>query len=232
MPVATNHNEGSTRADTANAPKATRRRSPELKKEFKEQLIGVARRILIEQGADAVTVRSVALAAGVSPMGMYRYFPSKVALISYLWDEILFDVLRHIEEATSQISEPYERLRVGLETSVSFWLKHPDRYRMVYLESGTDPDPSHGVDYWDRALGPYALSEQLLGVMSDCWRQDNVTVTNPQSVLNQLFILHSGLLHCLLVTGLSPLVDVATSRANWIKHAITLVKTAPQWTRE
>jgi AcrR family transcriptional regulator len=46
-----------------------------------------ARRLLDKEGAEAVTMRRVAQAAGITPMAIYRHFPDRTGLLNALADE-------------------------------------------------------------------------------------------------------------------------------------------------
>jgi AcrR family transcriptional regulator len=61
-------------------PPAPRRRTA-------ERLASAARTLLDRGGADAVTVRRVAAAVGVTPMAVYRHYPSRDALLARLADD-------------------------------------------------------------------------------------------------------------------------------------------------
>lgn len=49
---------------------------------FQERLCDAAERLFAEKGADAVTIRDLASAVGVSPMTPYRYFKDKDAILA------------------------------------------------------------------------------------------------------------------------------------------------------
>jgi AcrR family transcriptional regulator len=50
-------------------------------------ILGAARRLLDRGGAEAVTMRRVAKAVGLTPMAIYRHFPDRSALLNALADE-------------------------------------------------------------------------------------------------------------------------------------------------
>ncbi|MBV1851226.1 TetR/AcrR family transcriptional regulator [Catellatospora tritici] len=54
------------------------------KSSTKQRVIDVATRILEEEGADAVSVRRVAAAVGVTPMALYRHFPNRDELLAHV----------------------------------------------------------------------------------------------------------------------------------------------------
>jgi AcrR family transcriptional regulator len=53
---------------------------------YLEQIASTALSILEERGADAVTMRTVAKAVGITPMAIYHYFPTREALLKQITD--------------------------------------------------------------------------------------------------------------------------------------------------
>ena len=211
--------------------KQTRRRSASDKNEFKEQLIDIAREILATQGADAVTLRSIADAARISPMAIYRYFPSKGALASHLRDYILF--LAHAEcvLATDKHRAPYAKLTAHTEAYLDYWLTHLDHFRFVFLRPGIESDADQKRAFWAHAQAPAAMWAHMEGVLQACWKQDKVTVEDSKAVILQIIAVQAGLLHYLIVTGNSPLANTATMRAHSVQQILDLARRAPEWTR-
>ena len=56
------------------------------------QVVGVARRIAAEQGAESLTMRRLADALGVMPNALYTYFVDKAAILDAVLDDLLGDV--------------------------------------------------------------------------------------------------------------------------------------------
>ncbi len=72
-----------------------RRKQPEL---VRQQLLEVAARLSLEQGAAGVTLDAVSQAAGVSKGGLLHHFPNKMALLNGLFDDLTGKLDRAIEE--------------------------------------------------------------------------------------------------------------------------------------
>jgi AcrR family transcriptional regulator len=75
-----------------------------------------ARRLLDKEGAEAVTMRRVAKAVGITPMAIYRHYPCRAALLNSLADEGFEQLAvrltgkrfsRSIEERLKQMGEIY-----------------------------------------------------------------------------------------------------------------------------
>jgi AcrR family transcriptional regulator len=57
------------------------------RQEMREAILEAARRILAEDGGDALSMRAVARAIGYSPAALYEYFPAKENLVESLYFE-------------------------------------------------------------------------------------------------------------------------------------------------
>lgn len=102
--------------------------------EVAERLVDSARSLLLEGGLDQVTVRSVALGAGLSTMNVYSRFGGKDGLLDALYREG-FDELR---DALEQVDEPSIRdhLRATARAYRCFALEHAARYELMFGGEG------------------------------------------------------------------------------------------------
>ena len=77
----------------------------------RERLYAVAMRLIAERGYEATTLRDIAKEAGVSVGLLYRYFPSKQAIVIALYDELSTEYARQSGgHASGQMARPV-RLR-------------------------------------------------------------------------------------------------------------------------
>src|SRR5262245_15370926 len=61
---------------------------------MRERLYGVAIKLFAQHGFEETTLRQIATRAGVSPALLYRYFPSKRAIVLALYDDLSLDFVR------------------------------------------------------------------------------------------------------------------------------------------
>jgi AcrR family transcriptional regulator len=116
-----------------------RKQDPESSRDrTRAQLVAVAAQLLATQGPDAVTTRSVALAAGVQAPAIYRLFGDKSGLLDA--------VVRHgfasytaRKPPVAADGDPVEGLRAGWELHVGFGLANPELFRLMYTALRT-PD--------------------------------------------------------------------------------------------
>jgi AcrR family transcriptional regulator len=94
------------------------------------QLVEVAAHLLASEGPDAVTTRSVALAAGVQAPTIYRLFGDKSGLLDAVVEHGFASYMarKHLDAD----SDPIESLRAGWELHVGFGLANPELFRLMH----------------------------------------------------------------------------------------------------
>ncbi|HTU36474.1 MAG TPA: TetR/AcrR family transcriptional regulator [Acidimicrobiales bacterium] len=123
---------------TGAAPGA-RTRTPSA--DMRDALLSSAADLLEREGPDALSVRRIAAAAGVAPMGVYNHFDSKNGIIEALFVQG-FERLRDALTAISDIQDPYEALREGGRRYRALALAHPKVYELMFLHTIPAFEPS------------------------------------------------------------------------------------------
>ncbi len=94
------------------------------------QLVEVAAHLLATEGPDAVTTRSVALAAGVQAPTIYRLFGDKNGLLDAVVEHGFATYLAGKHPADSD-ADPVQGLRAGWDLHVGFGLANPALFRLM-----------------------------------------------------------------------------------------------------
>jgi len=94
------------------------------------QLVEVAAHLLATKGPDAVTTRSVALAAGVQAPTIYRLFGDKSGLLDAVVEHGFTNYMARKHPDAD--SDPVESLRAGWELHVGFGLANPELFRLMH----------------------------------------------------------------------------------------------------
>jgi AcrR family transcriptional regulator len=102
------------------------------------RLIEVAARLLTTEGPDAVTTRSVALAAGVQAPSIYRLFGDKDGLIDAVAEHGFASYVAQKPPVDSD-DDPVDGLRAGWNLHVGFGLANPALFRLMHTARRT-PD--------------------------------------------------------------------------------------------
>jgi AcrR family transcriptional regulator len=102
--------------------------------DFRERLLDAAERLFAEHGMEAVTIRQLAEAIGVSPMTPYRYFKDKDAILAAARARAFdrhADALEQAYEA-SRGADPVTRANAIGAAYVSFALANPEGYKLMF----------------------------------------------------------------------------------------------------
>lgn len=97
------------------------------------RLVAAATRLVAEHGGtEAVSIRMVTKAAGVSPMAFYLHFPDRDALLREVVDRG-FDAFREaIEAARDRHEDPRDRLRAMGAAYLAFARDRPAIYAVIF----------------------------------------------------------------------------------------------------
>jgi AcrR family transcriptional regulator len=106
-----------------------------------KRIAGAARRLLDSEGAEAVTMRRVASAVGITAMAVYRHYPDRKGLLNALADEgfsELAEKLAAIRPAASVRSARSrstigDRLTRVLDVNLRFALENPRLFELMFL---------------------------------------------------------------------------------------------------
>jgi AcrR family transcriptional regulator len=123
-------------------PETRRTRTPSA--DMVDALLDAASEILETEGPDALSVRRIAAAAGVAPMGVYNHFDSKNGIIDALFMQGFERLRVALATAIAEIQDPYEALREGGRRYRALALAHPMAYRLMFLRTipGYEPSPA------------------------------------------------------------------------------------------
>lgn len=94
-------------------------------------LLDVARRQFSESGYAGATMRSIAGAAGLTPMALYNYAPSKSALFALAWKDSINQIYTGFEEVVAGRPSLVEEVEALLDQAHQFLLDHPEHIRLV-----------------------------------------------------------------------------------------------------
>jgi len=102
-----------------------------------EKILRAAHRLFDREGAEAVSMRRVADAVGITPMAIYRHFPNREALLKRLSDDS-FNVAAKEWKARSHHPDPMERLIAIADPYLEYALSHPHLFDHAFSEPRED----------------------------------------------------------------------------------------------
>ncbi|HKH04338.1 MAG TPA: TetR/AcrR family transcriptional regulator [Acidimicrobiales bacterium] len=120
--------------DTATAAGRRARSRKGEGRRLRDEILDATERLLIETGSsEAVSIRAVADAVGVTPPSIYRHFPDKVTLVYEVGDRVCAGLEEAFVEAVVGIDDPVERFVALGKAYVDFGRRTPEAYRLVFM---------------------------------------------------------------------------------------------------
>lgn len=100
--------------------------------DFRARMCAAAERLFAEKGAEAVTMRQLASALGVSPMTPYRYFKDKDDILAAARARAFNRFAEALETAWNRAPDIASAAEAVGEAYVSFALATPNAYRLMF----------------------------------------------------------------------------------------------------
>ena len=97
-----------------------------------KRIATAARELLDTEGVEAVTMRRVASAVGITAMAVYRHYADRDALLNALADEGFTELAGQLQE-TRLKGELETRLRKVLDANLDFALARPKLFELMFL---------------------------------------------------------------------------------------------------
>jgi AcrR family transcriptional regulator len=119
----------------------TAQRRQREKTELRDRILRAAREIVVREGYGALTVRKIAEAIEYAPATLYLYFDGRDAIARELATQGFQELLAAFAPA-QRIEDPLERLAAVGRAYVHFGMRHPETYRLMFME---DPQLTKGV---------------------------------------------------------------------------------------
>ncbi len=102
---------------------------------LRDEILAAAEALLVETASeDAVSIRAVAQAVGVSPPSIYRHFADKESLLVAVCMRSFDSFAEVMREAADAEDDPVESLGNLARAYVRYGLEHPEHYRIMFME--------------------------------------------------------------------------------------------------
>lgn len=127
---------------------------------LREEILEATERLLIETGSEeAVSIRAVANATGVTPPSIYRHFTDKTHLLFEVCARHFVAMDEAIQAAVTDIDDPLLAMRARGRAYVRFGMDHPEHYRIMFMGPAYETP-----DQWDDLLGTGAFANLVKGI--------------------------------------------------------------------
>jgi AcrR family transcriptional regulator len=152
----------------------------------RDRILNTARELFYREGARAVGVDTVVAQSGVAKTSLYRWFPSKDALIVAVLEEEAKDRWAGWDYTGQRVaSDPREQLRAHL-AGITRYVSSSKYRGCPFMNVITDfPDPEHPSRAVCRAVDD-ELRRRVLALVN------NIGVNAPDELTDQLVLLISG----------------------------------------
>ncbi|MBS0547020.1 MAG: TetR/AcrR family transcriptional regulator [Proteobacteria bacterium] len=103
----------------------------------RDEILGAAKELFLEEGYAATTIRKIADRVGVSAPALYLYFADKEAIMLALCDQTFGFLIEEMGRIDREKLAPLESLRACGRAYVKFGLEHPREYWLTFMSGNT-----------------------------------------------------------------------------------------------
>ncbi len=129
------------------------------------EILDAAEGLLIDAAsAEAVSIRAVAAAVGVTPPSIYLHFADKDELIFAVCQMQFARLEALVEQGSAGIDDPLARLKRMGEIYVRFGVEHPEQYRILLMNK----DGLSVEDFEDGSMPGVSTFRLLMSAIEAC----------------------------------------------------------------
>jgi AcrR family transcriptional regulator len=149
-----------------------------------EEIRQTARRILVEHGPDAVSLRAIAREMGMTAPALYRYFGSREELTRYVVGDIFTEVTDDISAAihaadTASAGDMTAKMLAACREFRRWSLSHRDEFALIFGSPLSGVDDGRG-DFADECGRKFAGT--FFGLFLELWQRHPFPVAEPAEI--------------------------------------------------
>jgi AcrR family transcriptional regulator len=173
--------------------------------QLRAEIVAATKDLLAESAnSDAVSIRMVADAVGVTPPSIYLHFADKDALIEAVVSDVFAELDAAMLAAGEAVDHPLEKLRAYGLAYVKFAVEHPEHYRLATMERcGVSGGPGH----LDEIMADAAFVH-FMGTVQGCMDVGIFAPADPVQVSMQLWAAAHGIASLMIAKPFLPWGDV------------------------
>ncbi|GAA2420046.1 TetR/AcrR family transcriptional regulator [Actinomadura vinacea] len=136
-----------------------------------QEITDTARRILVEEGPDAVTLRAIAREMGMTAPGLYRYFDSHAELLRHVVGDIFADLTAELHKGLSAVPEgDMSGKLLAVARSFRLWaFAHRREYALLF--GSPLPDLAHRKEADFAEESAQRFGGVFLSLFLELWRK-------------------------------------------------------------
>jgi AcrR family transcriptional regulator len=167
---------------------------------LREEILAAATRLLAEtDDEEAVSIRAVAEAVGVTPPSIYLHFADKTELIFAVCEEQFRQLDAEMAAAAAGVDDPLEALRRRGQAYVRFGLGNAEAYRVLFMYKDQVP-ANVGEEYLYRSQ----TFNHLVESVQRCLDAEVLRPGDPLQISIGLWVLVHGITSLLLAAPAFP----------------------------
>jgi AcrR family transcriptional regulator len=176
--------------------------------QLRAEIIAVTKDLLAESAdSDAVSIRAVADAVGVTPPSIYLHFADKDALIEAVVSDVFAELDAAMVAAGEVVDMPLAKLRAYGLAYVKFAVEHPEHYRVATMERC----PAEGrMGVLDEVLADAAFAH-FMATVQLCMDAGVFAPGDPLPITLQLWSAAHGIASLMIAKPFLPWGDVETA---------------------
>jgi len=160
------------------------------------EILDAAKRLFVEKGYNATTIRRIAGSLGISSTALYVYFPDKNAILGEICDATFEGLIEQLDEVRRGSPDPLHALQESLEGYIRFGLKHPNEYQLVFVSRRSEE--LQWPEAGNEELGMQAF-ERFKGCVEAAVKAGSTYDTDTDRLTQQLWAAIHGLVVLLLL---------------------------------
>lgn len=173
------------------------------------RILAAARQLLDTESADAVTMRRVAHATGITAMAIYRHFPNREGLLNALANEGFSDLATQLSERSFS-GDIEQRLVQMADIYIDHALHNPRLFELMFLK------PRAGARRYPRDFksGQSPTANLMAGVLREGMDNGYLRPDDPWEITFEM----GGLSHGLIMLYLGGRMDVTPEEFRALYH--------------
>jgi len=108
-------------------------RKQRYKEDFRGRILEAAKKLFVQEGIEATSIRKIAKEIEFSPTTIYLYYKDKSDIVYALHQEG-FRILHQRMEPLVHVENPFERLKALGKSYLAFAVEEPDFYEVLFMK--------------------------------------------------------------------------------------------------
>ena len=173
--------------------------------QLRAEIVAATKNLLAESAnSDAVSIRMVADAVGVTPPSIYLHFADKDALIEAVVTDVFAELDAAMVAAGEAVTQPLQKLRAYGLAYVKFAVEHPEHYRVATMERCPIEGEPRALD----TVLADAAFVHFMATVRECMDAGIFAVGDPLPITLQLWSAAHGIASLMIAKPYLPWGDV------------------------